>query len=281
LATFSQAGEQLMADQSDVESALVRAISDSLNPDGRPIPALLGVACRVYRGWPSSAALDADLAAGWVNITVFPVMGKVRVVPRFADEWHSSPPPSTLLATVSNDSVTFTGTADAGQHVGLLVDGAAYVYCTKPGDTPLSVASWFANEVRAVRPVFVLNATLRFPGTSRLIARVSTDGFSIRELRRQAVAFRLSLWCPSPTLRDLVANVIDAGIARIGFLALADSTAARLRYLRSETIDRDSAAVLYRRDLIYEAEYATTLTETQPAMLFGDLLLEDLPNRLV
>jgi hypothetical protein len=37
--------------------------------------------------------------------------------------------------------------------------------------------------------------------------------------------------------------------------------------------DEAQTAQLYRRDLIYTAEYPTIARETLPAMLFGDLVL--------
>ena len=61
-----------MADQSDVEIALVNVVAAALYPDGTDKFSVPGPDCRIYRGWPNSAALDADLAAGKINVTVFP-----------------------------------------------------------------------------------------------------------------------------------------------------------------------------------------------------------------
>ena len=61
-----------MADQSDVEIALVSVVSAALYPNGTDEASVPGPDCRIYRGWPNSAALDADLAAGKINVTVFP-----------------------------------------------------------------------------------------------------------------------------------------------------------------------------------------------------------------
>ena len=37
--------------------------------------------------------------------------------------------------------------------------------------------------------------------------------------------------------------------------------------------DQSQDALLYRRDLLYQIEYPTIISTLQPAMLFGDLLL--------
>lgn len=64
-----------MADQADVETALVQIASAALYPQGTTGPSICGTLCRVYRGWPTPAGLDADLAAGAVNVSVYPVDG--------------------------------------------------------------------------------------------------------------------------------------------------------------------------------------------------------------
>ena len=50
-----------MADQSDVEQALAAVVAAVLYPGGTTAASLVGVACRVHRGWPDAASLDADL----------------------------------------------------------------------------------------------------------------------------------------------------------------------------------------------------------------------------
>jgi len=54
------------------------------------------------------------------------------------------------------------------------------------------------------------------------------------------------------------------------FIDLADGTQARLTYASNTVLDRAEDTGLYRRDLVYTAEYATVLFQTQPTMLFND-----------
>src|SRR5690242_4735388 len=115
-----------MADQSDVEDALVELVSAALYPNGTSAGSVPGPDCRVYRGWPNSAALDADLAAGRVNVTVFPGSGTGRTTTRYPQQWAGPPATPSLTAMVSGTSVTFSGKADVGQIAGILIDGCSH-----------------------------------------------------------------------------------------------------------------------------------------------------------
>ena len=89
-----------MADESDVETALVALSSAALYPNGANSPSVPGPDCRIYRGWPNSAALDADLTAGRINVTVFavPVM---RAPQRDTPNSIGQSDPPTLTVSVS------------------------------------------------------------------------------------------------------------------------------------------------------------------------------------
>ena len=93
------------------------------------------------------------------------------------------------------------------------------------------------------------------------------------ELRRQAQDFRVVCWCPTPVVRDQVASIVDTALAAANFLNMPDGTGARLRFAGTTVFDQAQNALLYRRDLIYSVEYATTMSAAQAAMIFGDLQL--------
>ena len=56
----------------DVRVALVAAVKAALFPNGTSQPSISGTAIKVYEGWPGSASLNIDLAAGTTNVSVFP-----------------------------------------------------------------------------------------------------------------------------------------------------------------------------------------------------------------
>jgi len=262
-----------MADQSDVENALVTIIAGALYPNGTSSPSVPGPDCRVYRGWPQSAALDTDLAAGRINVTVFPAGGAGRNTTRYAEQWVATPQQPTLTASMTDGTIAFGGTADPGQLAGVLADQHSYVYRTQAGDTPALVAANLAALVRADFIVQQSAASLAIPAAGDVVVRVVADASAMREVRRQRQTFRITCWCPTPPARDAAAAAIDQAMAAMRFMPLADGTDAWVRYAGTTVFDQSQDALLYRRDLLYAAEYATTITALQPSMLFGDLLI--------
>jgi len=262
-----------MADESDVEVALTGLVSAALYPDGTGAASVPGPDCHIYRGWPNSAALDADLTAGKINVTVFAGVGAGRTTTRYAEQWGASAPAPTLTVSVSGTSVTFGGNATTGQVVGILVDGRSYAYRTQGGDTPELVAASLASLARSGSIVSVSGSTLTIAGAGDLLARVVADATVQREVRRQEKSFRISCWCPTPTTRDATAAAIDQSLSTMFFIPFADGTCGRLTYTGTSEFDQSQNAKLFRRDLTYGVEYPTVIAVSEPAMLFGNLVL--------
>ena len=258
-----------MADQSDVETALATLVSAALYPNGSDRPSAPGPVCRIYRGWPNPSALDGDLRAGRIHVSIFPGEASARLGPAYPGEWQSVATVSTLAATVNGVVISFDGSAAAGQVAGVLADGKSYAYRVLDGDSASLVAANLAEAIRADRIVNLSLATLKIPGAGDLLARVVCDQSAVRELRRQTQGFRITCWCPDPISRDATAAVIDTSLADTSFLQLADRSKARLLFAGGTVTDQSEDAALFRRDLLYSVEYATTVSATQPEMLFG------------
>jgi hypothetical protein len=263
-----------MADQSDVANALLALAASAVYPGGLAAPSVAGVPVRLYRGWPDPETLAADLRNGAAQISIFPEPeGEVNTT-RYLPAAHRIPrltPP--LVASVSGTTATFSGSVAAGVLAGLLVDGASFVYVAQANDTPALVAAALALQVMAVRPAYAQGASVTVPGALHLIARTAAPYPMTQELKRQRQKFRLTGWCPSPELRDALMPALDQALAATPFLALADGSAARLRFVASRSSDQDEMAFLYRRDLIYSAEYPTLAATSLPGMLFADVTL--------
>jgi hypothetical protein len=261
-----------MADMSDVEEALLRLAAAIVYPEGPQAPSIIGRACRLYRGWPRGAALDADLAAGLAHVTVVPEARAQAVTTRHPDRWHEVDAPAPgLEITVQGRQATVSGSAHPGQVAGLMVDGMAVVHRTAPGDTVEMVAAVLATYLRTQKVVTVDGATLTVPGRGPMVARVVADRTLRRETRRQRQLFRLTAWCPEPALRDRLSGAIDAALSAVDFLDLPDGTRGRLLFRGASASDQGRAARVFRRDQLYTVDYATTLEQTLPAMIFGDL----------
>ena len=258
-----------MADLADVESALVATIVVALYPNGPGSPSALpgAAAARAYRGWPNAAALDKDLAAGVVNVSVYTRDGMTRDTTRFPGTWtQASPPLATLSASVAGGIVTFSGSPGPHQLAGIRARGSAYSVVVPAGAGPAAAAA----AVGALVPgATVSGAAVSVPGAPDLASGVVGYGVGSRELRRQQQGFLIVLWAPTPDLRDAAASVVDAALAGTDFLPLADGSSARLRYHSTYATDAPSKEKLWRRDLVYAAEYATTLRQEQAQMLFG------------
>lgn len=262
-----------MADLSDVENALLGLIAGALYPNGADALPLTGTLSRVYRGWPEAASLDADLAAGYVNVTVFPEPGG-RNTTRYLNEWLlAAQVKPTLSVEVVGDSVTFGGNAASGQLAGILLDGATYVHPTEPADTPASVAADLAASIRPNRIVLLSGSTIIAPFAAVLKARVVAKQPALMQTRRQEQLFRITCWCPDPPTRDATAAAIDAALAQMMFIPLSDGSQGRVRFRSGAVLDQAEDASLYRRDLVYSVEYATTLSALLPTMLFADITL--------
>jgi hypothetical protein len=260
-----------MADQSDVEAALAGVVGAALYPQGTAAPSVLGVVCRIYRGWPGQAALAADLAAGAVNVTIWPEASGQANTTRWPDVWQQTAVVAPSLAVaVAGDTATFSGSAGPGQVAGLLVDNVAVVHRTVAGDTPGSVAAVLGSYLRPRRVVQLSGASLTVPGAGSLIGRVVADQPGMRQTRRQRQNFRVTCWCPDPATRDRAGAAVDAALSASAFIGLADGTSGHLRFVSSALSDRAEDAGLFRRDLVYSVDYATTVASVLPSMIFGD-----------
>jgi hypothetical protein len=260
-----------MADQSDVETAIAGVVGGALYPGGLSAPCAVPAAiCRIYRGWPVSAGLDADLAAGRTNVSIVAISKRAENTTRWPDHWsEKAVTVPTLFVAVAGDAATFSGVAAIGQVAALIVDGVAATCRTESGDTPADVAATLARVLTPMRAASASGATVTVPGARSLVARVEADQPVLRQTRRQRQAFRVTCWCPDPTTRDAVGATIDAALSGIDFIGLADGTSGRLRYLTSAVSDRWEDAVLYRRELTYSVDYPTTIATTLPRMAVG------------
>jgi hypothetical protein len=220
------------------------------------------------------------LAAGNINISVFPMPETITLKTRFPAEWYSVPAAVRLQIQQAGETATFAGEVDPGVIVGIILDDGAFQYQTQKGDNLWSVVESLGNLVRAQREAFVLNNTLYVPGARRYIVRAESPSMATKEIRRQSEIFKISIWCATPEIRDQASALVDLTLAGMTFLTLTDGSSARLIARGGETIDRDSDASLFRRDFLYEAEFATTLTQIQSPMLFGSLGINGQSDRL-
>jgi hypothetical protein len=162
-----------------------------------------------------------------------------------------------------------SGSPASGDVVGALVDGAAYAYRIRDGDTPGLVAANLCQLLQANRPATAQGFDITVPGAGSIQVRVVCDNATSFESRRQEKDVRIICWCPTPSIRDALAGAIDSAIDQISFLTLPDGSSARVIYRNTASYDQAQNALLYRRDLVFTIEYPTITVVQQPSMLFG------------
>ncbi len=264
-----------MADLSDVEQTFANTVVSSLYPEGTTKSSAIGTLCRVYRGWPNPATLNADLNAGAVNVTIDAVNDSGKTTTRYLSEWTSDVAVPGVSATTTASSISILGNPTEGDLVGALVDGLPFAYRVQSGDTPFLVASNLNALIQTMRIAGVKGNIITIPGANSIVVRVVRDGTASLESRRQEKDLRITCWCSSPPIRDAVAAAIDSTFAELRFLTLPDQTLARVIYKATTSYDQSQNALLYRRDLVYTAEYATVSRSPQPSMLFGAVNLNE------
>lgn len=260
-----------MADLADVEDALLQVAATALYPEGTNSGSTIGAECRLYRGWPTPTGLNADLADGIVNVTIFPSDTPGELLTPLPIVYRRDPVSSGLTVGVTLGTVTFSGSPLETDCVGVLVDDTSYVYRPSALGTAASVAAQLSQLIQVDRVAHLAGASVSIPNAHRLVARVVADQVSYREVRRQNRNFIVACWCPTPGLRDASAQAIDIAMAQSSFLPLADGSSARVSYQSTAQYDQAQNALLYRRDLFYLVEYPTVVRVSEPSMLFADL----------
>lgn len=276
-----------MADVSDVEKLIVQTIAKALFPSINYLPgdsqiSSAGCSVRLYRGWPVPGELDKDLAQGICNVSVFPAPNVARNTTRFAPDpytvGHGAP---TLTATISGRLITFGGTGGAGQVVGIATGkpwSATYAYRLTAQDTPSSVAAAFAATIPGASASGSV-LTLQINGS--IYANVVADAISATDIRRQEQWLKITVWAPNPTIRDAVAPIVDVAIQNTRRFTFPDgSISGYPKYHGSFVTDGMQEKRIFRRDITFSVDYATSVVQTLTPMLFLDIDVMSIVNQI-
>lgn len=293
-----------MADLSDVVQALVTQVAIGLYPNGTGAPSTLNKPVKVFGGWPGQAALESDLKVGSVQVSVYP-RPEERNTSTMQRGYTPLPRAEPgVVAAVSDNVVTFSGFPIPGDMVGLTLRGLplvatlnstwvldvvqtygdtpttplspSYAYVVQAGDTPTSIATAFAVLIAGS---IQTGPSLRVPN-HQVDVNVAQSGSALVELKRQEKLFQVTVWANCYSSRDVAAAAVDVILADVYRLALPDGTEARTRYSHSVNDDGFQKSGVYRRDLFYFAEWATTKTKAFPATVAPALTLAAQPLTL-
>lgn len=256
-----------MSDLSDVLNTLMTQAAALVYPAGTSQPSVTGGQIRVVVGWPVPGSLDLDLKNNVVNISIFPAGQESNTTRYPTTEQVMGITAPTLTLTQSGSTIAVGGTMPApfgAQNLVALIRGQAFSYGIQPTDTLTSAATGLATLINAAFPgTTSAGPVITLPaGPIPSALRVGTVGTVAQELERLSQRIQITVWAPDPTTRATVSGALKQGLAQLPFLTMPDGFAARLRSAGGLLSDVLEKAKTYRRDLIYEVEYATTLTTT-------------------
>lgn len=280
-----------MATTSDVENALGSAIAAALYPNGIGSPSAVGSAVRIVAGWPDPATLDKDMVeTGGVptaaQVSIYPLPAE-RVTTRYRDEWRQNPlPAATYGMSVSGQAITITGAAPAPhapQNLAVIVNGAPYNVQTTAGQTAAQVAQALRNVIAVdFAGATVSGAVITLPtGARALRPAVGVLGTAYRPLRTVEKQFQVSVYHSNPAGRALVADMVDTALAATFWLTYADGTSGQLKYHGSREDDFVQKQRIYRRLLIYTAEFTVIQTQQAAQIVVQTTNLRDADGALI
>jgi hypothetical protein len=265
-----------MSDVTDVQNVLVGMIAGWLYPNGTNQPSAVGFNVRVGAGWPTQSSLDADLAAGIAQVSIYATASE-RKTTRYMPRWE---PLATFAPTITlakaGRVVTVGGAMPipfSTQNLAVFVGNSPYSYSAQPNDTLTSIAAALAAVIAQDYPGTTSSgANITLPANAAIGAlRTGGTGTAIKVIKNQDRVFQITAWCSTPAQRAALANVIDPNLADLVFLAMPDGFNARIIYMDSPQQDIGEKARLFRRDFRYHVDFATTKVIGAPQVIVGDL----------
>ena len=215
---------------------------------------------KVYAGWPVTAALDADLALGITNVSVYPLPWWTSTPYQILDQTYVQKPVTYgLSVSVAGGAITVTGTPVSGEVLTVVAD-RAFIFSAS-GATAAAILSALLTQAKANYPTASLAAsTLTIPYDYELDVRQGGIATLAKVTHRQCQMVAVTVWASDPTARANVATAVDTYIKQNVVVTLPDTSQAKIVYSRTSEIDDAQTVTVYRRDLVYECEYATLET---------------------
>lgn len=268
-----------MADVSDVLNYLAGKIAGIVYPGGTSAPGIVSQGVKIYPGWPLPADLEKAMRAGLSHISVYSLNNARPRPTAIGRPYHvvATGTPS-LSAAVSGNVITFSGTPSTPVNIFILVNGTGYHYSVQAADTLTTIATAVAILIPGASSA---GAVVTIPSANTLEARVGGIGSALRELRRQESDFQIVFWCPKPDMRDVLASAVDVVLSESTDIVFSDGSHGILRYARTTMIDGQQKYQLYRRDLVYSVDYATTQTIDAPQIVAAGINLRDPTGALI
>ncbi|WP_313188882.1 hypothetical protein [Pantoea sp.] len=251
-----------MASVDDVSHFLARRVADVVYPGGIQLPGIVNAAVKIYPGWPVSGDLQQDIGKGGVHISVWPLPAERKIGSALGRPCRviAKGRPS-LQITVNGSLIGVYGVASAFTNVRVSLDEKEFSFQFRAGTTAAQVV----HLLTVLLPLsFIVGSKVCVLMVKHIKALVTTAGTAVRELRRQIKDFQITVWAPTPVLRNRIGSAIDVALSEQCHIDLDDGAPAQLLYARQFDSDRSENWHVYRRDLIFSVNYAITQTLTAP-----------------
>ena len=229
---------------------------------------------RIFEGWPLPDQLDLDLGGKQLltgattptarpdgpmaNVSIFPFLGTSRSGPyQILNKTYVIVPPAiNLTVTLSGTAITITGTPAPGEFVTVVAD-RQFIY-SQTGSTAAAILASLQTAAEAnYGGVTLVGSTLTIPADYAIVVRQGGRATMGRVIQRECQSVTVTVWAPDHATRTALSKPIDVAIKTNIVVTMPDTTEAKIIYLRTNVIDDNQNVTVYRRDLVYDVEYAT------------------------
>ena len=247
-----------MADLSQVRQTFAENLVNAVYPNGINMPSVAGVEVTINDGWPIRTNLDKILQMGKAMVSIYPT-NQSRVVTTFQRNFiPNTLTPATLTATVAGNTVTIGGTVSIPQAVMLIVNNIGYSYQVLITDTLSSIATALTSLISGASSI---GSVITLPQSYSLIARITSNYTASAELAREDRVFMITAWCPTEAIRFQLGQAIDIYMKLNYRVPMVDNFFAQVFWHKTLDTDMLDKSLIYRRDLYYTIQYATTITQ--------------------
>jgi hypothetical protein len=183
-----------------------------------------------------------------MNVTPYQIQDETYVI---------SQPTYGLTVSGTDHIITVTGTPGTGEYVTLIIN-KQNVY-SAVGATGAAIISALMSDILVQYPTATsTDTTITLPLTTfSLVVRQGGVGVMGKVTHRQRQSIMVTIWAPNNRARTILAAAIDNVLKQTNRITLPDTSQALICYNRTSINDDHQMTTIYRRDLIYDVEYAT------------------------
>ncbi len=243
-----------------VEDALGALVQSAVYPAGLNQPSVTTRGIRIVTGWPIKNQLDLDMSANISQVSIYPVKAERNTTRFDRRHYEISRTSPVILATVVNSNITITGTIVALNNVMIIVNGVGYAYTVQVGDTLNSIAQSMAALIPNASATTNIITVGGLHGT--IVARTGGYGNTTYISKTQKKVYWITVWSDNFTDRETISDAIDVKLGDLIRFSLPDGFYSSILYKGSNELDALEKSLIYRRDLIYEIEYNTTINSS-------------------